>query len=136
VPVRAAYRRATAAVALRTRGRESFRASRLLAAARRELTEIGAGRYLRAIEAQLATTVGQPRPSAPAPSLLGSAEQRVAGLIAAGYTDARIADQLKTSQQQVTRLVGRVQRKLGVTTRGHVASWARQRGVAGTLIRS
>ena len=136
VPVRAAYRRATAALALRARGREAFRASRMLAAARRQLGEIGAGRYLRVIESQLATTSGRPRPSAPAPSLLGPVEQRVAGLIAAGYTDARIAGQLKISQQQVARLVGRVQRKLGVTTRGHVASWARQRGVAGARIRS
>ena len=134
VPVRAAYRRATAALALRARGRDAFRASRMLAAARRELGAIGAGRYLRVIESQLVTAAQ--RPSAPAPSLLGSAEHRVAGLIAAGYTDARIADQLKVSQQQVTRLVGRVQRKLGVTTRGHVASWARQRGVAGARTRS
>ena len=135
VPVRAAYRRASAALVLRASGRESIRARRTLAASRRELGEIGAGRYLKVIAGALATTHAPSRPSSPAPSLLEPSELRVAALISSGHTDARIARQLRVSQSHVTRLVGRVQRKLGVTTRAQVASWARLRGIAGAVSR-
>jgi len=136
VPVRAAYRRASAALALRASGRESLQARRTLAASRRELGEIGAGRYLKVIAAALAISHVSSRPSSPAPSLLEPSELRVAALISRGDTDARIARQLRVSQPHVTRLVGRVKRKLGVTTRAQVASWARLRGVAGAVSRA
>ena len=136
VPVRAAYRRASAALALRAGGRDGLRARRMLASARRDLEEIGAGRYVKVIAAALAKTPGQARPMSPAPSVLPASQLRVAALISSGYTDARIAKRLRVSQPDVTRLIGRVKRKLGVTTRGQVASWARQRGIAGASSRA
>ena len=131
VRVRAAYRRASAALALRASGLDALRARRMLAAARRELGEMGAGRYLNVVAAAPATPQGRPTPSSPVPGPLGPAELRVAALISSGYTDARIAARLRVSQPHVTRLVGRVKRALGVTTRAQVASWASQRGIAG-----
>ena len=136
VPARAAYRRASAALALRAGERDGLRARRMLAAARRELATIGAGRYLKTIDMARARTDGRAHATPPAPSLLGASELRVAALISSGYTDARIAARLRVSQQHVTRLVGRVQRTLGVTTRAQVASWARQRGIAGVPARA
>lgn len=133
VPSRAAFRRASAAMALRAAGRESLRARRMLATARRELALIGARRYLNLTATALATTPPPLHPTSPAPRLLEAAEPRVAALISSGHTDARIARRLRVSQRHVTRLVGRVQEKLGVTTRAQVASWARLRGVAGTV---
>ena len=91
---------------------------------------------MKVIAAALAKTHGRARPISPAPSVLPTSELRVAALISSGYTDARIAERLRVSQQHVTRLVGRVKRKLGVTTRGQVASWARQRGIVGAPSRA
>ena len=135
VPVRAAYRRASAAIGLRAAGRDGLRARRMLAAARRELVAIGAGRYLKVITAAIATKPAAAGTEAPAASVLEPAELRVAALISSGQTDARIAGRLRVSQPHVARLVARVQRKLGVSTRAQVASWARLRGIDGAIAR-
>ncbi len=127
VPMRAAYRRAWAAIALRDQGGAAVIARRRLAAARAELRSIGALRYAAMVEAAVATTrrPGRTRPA----GLLSDRELKIALLIARGYTDARIARSLRLTPARTGRSVDEVRRKLGATSRSQIASWAIQRGI-------
>ncbi|HEX9496723.1 MAG TPA: AAA family ATPase [Candidatus Limnocylindria bacterium] len=127
VPMRAAYRRAWSAIALRDQGGATALARRRLQSARAELRTIGAQRYAALVDAAVATR--RPAARRPAPGLLDAAELRIALLIARGYTDARIARTLRLTPTRTTSVVNEVRRKLGATTRGQIASWVVQRGI-------
>jgi DNA-binding NarL/FixJ family response regulator len=121
--VRAAYRRASAAIASLGDRRQRPRANRELRALRRELVGYGALRYVRSIDAALKRR-GRERPT----EILTSREERVARLVSRGWTDRRIAHELGVTAAQASRLVRSVQRRLGVMTRAQVASWVASRG--------
>jgi DNA-binding CsgD family transcriptional regulator len=125
--MRAAYRRAWSAIALRERGGAAVLARRQLAAARAELKTLGALRYAALVDAAVAKA--RPRPHRRATGLLDANELRIALKIAQGYTNVRIADSLKLSPKRTATAVDEVRRKLGVTTRGQIASWVVQRGI-------
>lgn len=127
VPMRASYRRAWSAIALRDRGGAATVARRRLAAARAELKAIGAIRYAVMVDAAVARPrhFGRPRSA----GLLDENELRIALKIAQGYTDARIARSMRLTPARTARIVEAVRRKLGATTRGQIASWAIQRGL-------
>ena len=127
VPMRAAYRRAWAAIALRDQGAVPIVARRRLAAARAELKAIGAHRYAALVDAAVATARRPGRQRVP--GLLTDRELRIALMVAQGYTDARIARNLRLTPGRTARVVAEVRRKLGASTRGQIASWVVQRGI-------
>jgi non-specific serine/threonine protein kinase len=63
-----------------------------------------------------------PRPDEPAATLTDR-EERVASLIAQGLTNRQIAEALVISPSMATAEVGRIRRKLGLSTRSQIAAW-------------
>lgn len=123
VPVRAAYRRATAASIRITAGLEPDRARRELAKAREDLASRGAGAYAAVIDRDRPALKRQAAPT----SSLSEADLRTALLVARGYTDPRIASELGVTVTAASRRVARVLDKLGVRTRAQLATWVVQR---------
>ena len=126
VPVRAAYRRACAAVAaLRAKG--SGRPDALLRPIRAELVERGAWFYVKIIDAAMPSSAARTRqPRGPSLSF-SEAELRTALLVSRGRTNPRIATELGVTVDEAEDLVASVLRKLGVASRAQVASWVLQR---------
>ncbi len=65
---------------------------------------------------------------APGMARLTPREREIAALVAAGRTNQQIAGQLVVSGRTVEWHVGNILGKLGLTTRAHVAAWARAHG--------
>lgn len=120
---RAMYRRASAAL-VRIRHRlGTAEAKRALELARAELLSRQAIRYLHLLDAGLPAKRARALP-APAPGFkLTGRELRVAMLLARGYTNQRIAAELRASRAEAESAVARVLAKLGVRTRSQVAAW-------------
>ena len=55
-------------------------------------------------------------------------ERDVLGLVCEGYTDARMAEELRLSRHTIRNHLSSLYRKIGVTNRGGAVVWARQRG--------
>ncbi len=123
VPVRAAYRRGTAAIAMVAQAGESAAARVELEAVRAELLDRGALRYVSAIDAALARKGRDRKPT----EIIGERDLRVAELLARGFTDTRIAAEVGVSTRQASAATARLKAKLGVSRRSQVAAWAVQR---------
>ena len=54
---------------------------------------------------------------------LTSREREIAALVAAGLSNAAIASRLTLSERTVENHVSRIMRKLGSSSRAHVAAW-------------
>ena len=134
---RAMYRRGCAAL-VRIRHRiGTAEARRALELARAELLSRQAIRYLHLLDAGLSVRRTKVAPP-PAPGFkLTGRELRVAMLLARGYTNQRIAAELRASRADAEAAVARVLAKLGVRTRSQVAAWIVDRppgeGVAHSL---
>jgi len=124
VPVRAAYRRATSAIARLARPLERASARAELESLRVQLSERGAIRYLSAIDAALKAKTPE---HVAASELLSERELRIALLLARGLTDSRIAAEVGTSRRQVSADVASLLAKLGLSRRSQVAAWSLQR---------
>ncbi|MDH6127378.1 AAA family ATPase [Kitasatospora sp. GP82] len=86
-----------------------------------------AGRVRRAL-----TAVGvRPRPAPPVAPILSLTEYRLVELVGAGHSDRQIAQALLLTEQDVTGLMDRVGRKLGVTGRAGLADMAYAAGTGG-----
>ena len=55
-------------------------------------------------------------------------ERDVLGFVCEGYTDARIAEELRLSRHTIRNHLSSLYRKIGVTHRGGAVVWARERG--------
>ncbi len=121
--VRAAYRRACAALARSAVPRERAAAMRTLRALRSDLVERSALRYVDIIDA---ATKRAPATRARA-TPLSEREMLVARLMSRGLTDRRIARELRVTPSHATKLATAVRQQLGVTTRAQVAAWVLSR---------
>jgi len=125
VPLRAAHRRATAAI-------ERLRDPAIRASARRELAGIraellsrGALRYVAAIDAASRTTAVVRRTQAG--GALSGRDVQVALLISRGLTNRAISSELGVTSARAAALVRAVLQRLGVARRSQVAGWVIQR---------
>ncbi len=64
----------------------------------------------------------------PQPSLLTPRQREIAGLIACGYSNKRIAHHLAITESSATHHVVRILRRLGFQSRAQIAVWAVQHG--------
>ena len=62
------------------------------------------------------------------PSALTPRQREIAGLIACGYSNKRIAHHLAISESSATHHVVRLLRRLGFQSRAQIAVWAVQNG--------
>ena len=118
--IRSAYRRATSAIIRMGVPHDRHEAEGQLRELRDELVRLGAMKYVAPIDRALQEGAR----IRPAPGPLGRRNLRVAMLVSRGLTDRAIARELGVSTQEAARLVGGVQKKLGVESRSQVASWA------------
>jgi DNA-binding NarL/FixJ family response regulator len=84
---------------------------------------------IRAIEAFLATLPSEAGKVAAAAESLSSRELEVLRLLAAGRSNAQIADELVISQNTVIRHVSNIFVKIGVENRTEAASYAHRHGL-------
>lgn len=82
---------------------------------------LGEDRNARGSEAAATTPAG--RPGTAAPGGLTPREREIAGLLAEGLTNREIAARLVISQRTAETHVDHILTKLGMTSRGQVASW-------------
>jgi len=85
------------------------------------------------VEVLTVTTFYYGRPQQPQAGdlqALTSREQEIARMVASGLSNGRIAARLFISKRTVDAHVEHIFRKLGVTSRLHVAAWVRARGEA------
>jgi ATP/maltotriose-dependent transcriptional regulator MalT len=109
--------------------------ARTMAEARRILGEsrfkaaLAAGRAM-SRAAAIATALedaGIERPDSTDPHRLSSREQEVSALVARGYTNRQIADQLVLSGRTVERHIENILGKLGLQSRTQIAAWFLER---------
>jgi DNA-binding NarL/FixJ family response regulator len=74
--------------------------------------------------AQLRSLGAKARSGPRAQSLLTKRESEVLALVGEGLTNAGIAQRLFISAKTAEHHVGRIYRKLGLTSRGEAAAWA------------
>jgi DNA-binding NarL/FixJ family response regulator len=82
------------------------------------------------LERALTALAAPPTPSVVADDSLTEREREVTALLARGYSNRQIADELIIGVRTAETHVERVLRKLGLENRGQVIAWARERGVA------
>jgi DNA-binding NarL/FixJ family response regulator len=126
VPLRAAHRRATAAILRLADPVTRASARRELASIRAELVARGALRYVAAIDAA-SRPRAVPAPRTQAGGALSDRDVEVALLVSRGLTDRAIAFELGVTQTRAAALVRAVLVRLGVARRSQVAGWVIQR---------
>ena len=73
-------------------------------------------------------TLAEPERPSPAAGALTARERQLLGLLAQGWHNARIADELHLSEQTVRNYLSRLYAKLGVRSRAEVIAWLHDHG--------
>jgi len=129
VPVRALYRRATAAFL--ENAHVPGRAARL-EQFRSDLIERGAVRFAAAIDRRMSRAGEKPAAGDP----LGEHDLKLALLVARGLTDTRIAAELGLTAVEAARAIRAVLRRLGISRRSQLAGWAVERQRLSSVVSS
>lgn len=79
--------------------------------------------YACALEATLPSSIGDVATSERSYPSLTQREREVAHLVAQGFTNRRISEELSISERTVTTHVGRILKKLGLGSRSRLAAW-------------